>query len=98
MRKIIGVIAPYISQEFLASIMDQIHALARERGAEVMLFEGDSHVIGPSTVAHDRVDGWILFLNSGGATDFIRSGKPVIAMSSTGCEELCPVILPDNWG
>ncbi|HEY3229524.1 MAG TPA: substrate-binding domain-containing protein [Roseiflexaceae bacterium] len=94
----IGVIAPYLAQGFLAAMMDEIHAVARQQGVQVIVFEGTPESIGASMLAQDHVAGWILFLNVAGVQKLMRIGAPVVAVSASGCEGICPIVLPDNWG
>jgi DNA-binding LacI/PurR family transcriptional regulator/anti-anti-sigma regulatory factor len=94
----IGVIAPYLAQGFLAAMMDEIHAVARRRAVQVIVFEGSPQRIGAAGLARDHVQGWILFLDVAGLQKLMRNGTPVVAVSASGCEGICPIVLPDNWG
>src|SRR5690242_14874017 len=94
----IGVISPYLAQGFLAAMMDEIHAVARQQGVQVIVIEGTPESIGASMLAQDHIAGWILFLNVAGVQKLMRIGTPVVAVSASGCEGICPIVLPDNWG
>jgi len=94
----IGVVAPFLTQDFLAAMLDEIHTIARAQNAQVLVFEGTSESVGSVGLARHQVDGWILFIESAGARHFLRTGKPVIGVCTNECSGLCPIVLPDNKG
>jgi len=101
----IGVMAPYLDGEYFGKIVETVHTVIQEHGAQMFALQTviehrlDYTMTYP--VAVDHVDGWILVLEC--ATKEVlhvlgRTGKPVISLGYHLESIPCHSVMIDNYG
>jgi DNA-binding LacI/PurR family transcriptional regulator/anti-anti-sigma regulatory factor len=92
----IGFVAPFVSGVYFGSVLAGVGQAARRQGLRLLVFQESLAELSHSGLARDRVDGWIVVLNTEGVEQLAQSGAPVVTVSTP--EPDVPSVVSDNFG
>ena len=92
----IGFVAPFVSGIYYGSVLAGAAQAARRRGLRLLVFQESLAELARARLARDRVDAWIVVLNTEGIEQLAQIGAPVVAVS-TPVPGLSAVV-SDNYG
>jgi DNA-binding LacI/PurR family transcriptional regulator/anti-anti-sigma regulatory factor len=92
----IGFVTPFVSGIYFGSVLAGAEQAARRHGLRLLVFQESLAELSRVSLARDRVDGWVVVLNTEGIEQFAHSGAPVVTVS-TPVPNL-PSVVSDNFG
>ncbi|AUX45344.1 LacI family transcriptional regulator [Sorangium cellulosum] len=97
-QRTIGVVSPFLDGFYFSTVLNGIHAVARQRGYRTVVLRGTPADLRAPSLAADQVDAWIVVLGTDGLERLARVGVPLVTVSVHVPEAGCPSVLPDNRG
>lgn len=100
-QKTIGILLPRLNAGYAVDVLTGAHAVARQHSVRTIAFWGAPRDILVSSLARERIDGWLTVLNQPkpeGIHDLARTQTSLVIVGGLVPDLACPQVLPDNHG
>ncbi len=97
-RRMIGVLAPYLTGPFFRPLIAGIHEQLSLAGYQTVIIKGSPRRIVETGLATDHVAGWIVCVETDGAAELLAGGRPMVLVSAYDEQVACPGVVVDDFG
>jgi signal transduction histidine kinase/DNA-binding LacI/PurR family transcriptional regulator/ActR/RegA family two-component response regulator len=94
----IGVVMMVLGGYYFGGILVGIQQVARQRGYQVLVFQGTPRDLVATPFACDLVQGWIVVHYSDDLPKLAQQGIPIVTVATRVPGLNCPAVLADNFG
>ncbi|HEU4323722.1 MAG TPA: substrate-binding domain-containing protein [Roseiflexaceae bacterium] len=97
-RRMIGVLAPYLTGPFFRPLIAGVHEQLSLAGYQTVIIKGTPRRIVETGLAADHIAGWVVCVATDGAAELLASGRPVVLVSAYDEQLACPGVVVDDFG
>ena len=94
----IGVLLPFVEGDYFNLLLMGIRDLVQSRGFELLAFQGTPSDLQATTLARERVGGWIVVVTTAGPDRNRAAGTPIVTVAASAPGTGYPAVLADNHG
>jgi diguanylate cyclase (GGDEF)-like protein len=94
----IGVLSPFIEGDYFSLLLSGIREALEPQPVQVLAFQGTPADLRKTHLAHARVAGWIVIVETTHIQDIAPAGTPLVTIAAIAPDHVCPAVLTDNSG
>jgi diguanylate cyclase (GGDEF)-like protein/PAS domain S-box-containing protein len=94
----IGVLSPFVEADYFSLLLSGIREVLRPHHFQLLAFQGTPADLRTTRLAHARVAGWIVIVETEHIQDVAPSGTPLVTVAAIAPDQACSAVLTDNYG
>jgi len=94
----IGVLSPFVEANYFSLLLRGIREVLRPQHFQLLAFQGTPADLQATQLAHARVAGWIVIVETEHIHDIAPNGTPLVTVAAIAPDHGCSAVLTDNHG
>jgi diguanylate cyclase (GGDEF)-like protein/PAS domain S-box-containing protein len=94
----IGVLSPFVEADYFSLLLRGIREVLRPHHFQLLAFHGTPADLRAARLAHARVAGWIVIVETEHIHEIAPNGTPLVTVAAFAPDHRCSAVLTDNSG